>query len=60
VDIDCKERDLDAAGSAIQRFAPGGLRGLVVGGALAMLVMAYGRLMQVWRRGRAADTLSGR
>jgi hypothetical protein len=58
VDIDYKERDLDAAGSAIQTFAPGGLWGLVVGGVLAILIVAYGQLKQMWRRGRGAHTLS--
>jgi hypothetical protein len=45
------EQDLDTAGSAIQAFAPGGLWGLAVGGVLAVVALALGRL----RRSRAAQ-----
>lgn len=44
------ERDLDTAGAAIQTFAPGGLWGLAMGGALALLALAAGALRRAWRR----------
>src|SRR5918995_3459096 len=36
------EKDLETAGSAIQTFAPGGLWGLAMGGALALMALVAG------------------
>jgi hypothetical protein len=47
------EKDLDAAGAAIQTFAPGGFWGLTMGGALALLALAAGALRRAWRRRRS-------
>jgi hypothetical protein len=44
------EQDLDTAGAAIQTFAPGGLWGFAIGGALAILVLIVGALKRAWRR----------
>jgi hypothetical protein len=46
------EQDLGTAGDAIQTFAPGGLWGLAVGGALALVALALGALTRAWRRRR--------
>jgi hypothetical protein len=48
------EKDLETAGAAIQTFAPGGLWGLAMGGALALLALAAGTLRRAWRRKRSA------
>jgi hypothetical protein len=37
-------RDLDAAGAAIETFAPGGPWGLAIAGTLAILALAIGAL----------------
>jgi hypothetical protein len=44
------EKDLDKAGTAIQTFAPGGLWGLAIGGALALMAIAAGAVRRAWRR----------
>lgn len=46
------ERDFDTAGAAIQTFAPGGLWGLAIGGALALVALALGALRRVWKARR--------
>jgi hypothetical protein len=47
------ERDLETAGTAIQTFAPGGLWGLALGGALALVALATGALRRASRRRRS-------
>jgi hypothetical protein len=49
------ERDLDSAGAAIQTFAPGGLWGFAIGGALAILVLIVGALKRAWRREHVSE-----